>query len=445
LRSEWSRYRIRTRKSKKLFERASRVLAGGVSHNSRYHKPYPLYGEKAQGKHIWDEDGNRYTDYWMGHTALILGHSPREIVSVLLKQVRYGTLLGLSNRPAVELAEQIGAAVKSSEMVRFCNTGAEATTYLVRLARAFTGKRVILKAEGGWHGYGTQLNKGVHSPFKKTEGLGILKGEQAHVETIPFNNSQAAENAIRENAKDLACVFVEPVLGGGGCIAASREYLKGLRELTMRIGSLLAFDEIITGFRLSYGGAQEFYGIDSDLTTFGKIAGGGLPLGVVAGRKEILALADPRNTGSSRFVSIGGGTFSENPLTMSAGLATLRFLESNQDSVYRRLASLGAKLRKGVDAAFARAGIPAFTTGEGSLFLTHFANRAPKNALDSASGDEVARLSYHVTLIANDGIFVLPGHLGAISTRHNESDIVRFVEATSRFAERWARQKRKQE
>ena len=425
-----SLYRSKTRRSKRLFERAQRVFAGGVNHNARFYEPYPIFVKKAQRQHIWDEDGNRYTDFWMGHLALILGHSPKVVTDALDVQIGQGTQFGMGNRLSVELGEEIHKAVPSAENMRFCNTGAEATMYLVRLARAFTGKRVVVKMAGGWHGFNTELNKGVHRPFDRTESSGILEEEQEHVRSIRFNDLDAAEAEVKRARRDVAAIFLEPVLGAGGCIPADRDYLKGLRELADREGALLAFDEIITGFRLSLGGAQEWFGVRPDLATFGKIAGGGLPLGLVAGRREILSLADPSRRDG--FVSIGGGTFSENPLTMAAGLATVRYLRSHAKTLYPVLEDHGRMVREGVDEAFAEEGVQTYTTGLGSMFQTHFGTN-PRSAEDVAAEDIRRTKEYALSLISA-GVFVLPGHLGGVSSSHSSKDIRRLIELSAEFS-----------
>ncbi len=424
-----SAYQSKTKRSERLFERAKRVFAGGVNHNARFYEPYPIFVTKAQKQHIWDEDGNRYTDYWMGHLALILGHSPKVVTDALADQIGRGTHFGMGNRLSVELGEDIQQVVPCAEAMRFCNTGAEATMYLVRLARAFTGKRVVVKMAGGWHGFNTELNKGVHRPFDRTESSGILEEEQEHVRTVRFNDLDAAEAEVKRAQGDVAAIFLEPVLGAGGCIPADKDYLRGLRELADRAGALLAFDEIITGFRLALGGAQERYGVKPDLATFGKIAGGGLPLGLVAGSKEILLLADPsRREG---FVSIGGGTFSENPLTMTAGLATLRYLERHAKTLYPALENHGRMVREGVDKAFAESGIQTNTTGLGSLFQTHFGT-SPRSAEDVAAED-IRRAREYALFLISAGFFILPGHLGGVSSSHTSNDIRRLIEVSAKF------------
>jgi glutamate-1-semialdehyde 2,1-aminomutase len=428
-------YENKTRHSKQLFDRAKKIFAGGVNHNARFYQPYPIFVSRARGQYIWDEDGHRYTDYWMGHMALILGHSPRVVVDALREQVANGTHFGMGSRLSVEFGEEIQKAVPCAEAIRLCNTGAEATMYLVRLARGYTGRRVIIKMAGGWHGYNTELNKGVHRPFDRTESAGILEEEQAHVRNVRFNDLEAAEAEVRRAQGDTAAIFLEPVLGAGGCIPADRDYLKGLRELADRTGVLLAFDEIITGFRLALGGAQEWYKVEPDLAAFGKIAGGGLPLGLVCGRKEILKLADPSN--KERFVSIGGGTFSENPMTMAAGLATIRHLRKEARQTYPRLEESGFDLRRGIDSAFSEQGVEAHTTGLGSLFLTHFGPE-PRSAEETMGEDRSTRLDYALCLM-NAGIFMLPGHPGGLSTCHTKEDLDNLVRESKRYGKKLGR------
>jgi glutamate-1-semialdehyde 2,1-aminomutase len=431
-------YEIMTPSSRRLFARARKVFAGGVSHNARLYQPYPIYVRRAKGQHIWDEDGNGYVDYWMGHMALILGHSPRIVVDALRSQVGEGTHFGMSSRHSVELGEEVQRTVPCAELVRFCNSGAEATMYLIRVARGFTRRKTVIKMVGGWHGYNTELNKGVHGPRYGTEGKGIPPEEQRHVTTVTFNDLEEARAAVKAARGDVAAIFLEPVLGAGGCIPAEREYLKGLRELADESGAMLAFDEIITGYRVALGGAQERYNVKPDIASFGKTVGGGLPIGLICGIKEAISLADPSR--KEGFVSIGGGTFSENPLTMAAGLATVRYLKKNARSIYPRLEKAGRELRSGVDKAMKEHGVKATTTGLGSLFLTHF-DGAPRNAQEASSGDREATLAYCLDLMSRR-IFVLPGHPGGISTVHTKSDIEGFVRASGRAAERLARRRK---
>ncbi len=422
-------YKAKTGRSAELYERAKRVFAGGVNHNARWYEPYPISVARAKGRYIWDEDGNRYSDYWMGHMALILGHSPGVVSEALRVQIGRGTHYGMGSRLSLELGEEIQRTVPCAEMLRFCNTGAEATMYLVRLARAFAKKKTVVKIEGGWHGYNTELNKSVHRPFGHAEGRGILPEEQEHVKAVRFNDLESAEEAMKAERGDVAVIFLEPVLGAGGCIPAERDYLRGLRELADRSGALLAFDEIITGYRLGLGGAQEHYGVKPDLAALGKIVGGGMPIGLVCGRKEIISLADPSR--KEGFVSIGGGTFSENPMSMSAGLATLKYLRKNSGTVYPSLERLGGLLRKRVDAAFEECGVQAYTTGIGSLFMTHFGERHSHPG--EAAKEDMKKARELALFLMTEGIFVLPGHAGAISTAHQERDVLAVAAKAREF------------
>jgi glutamate-1-semialdehyde 2,1-aminomutase len=432
-----SAYEKRTSSSRTLFEQARGVFAGGVNHNGRFYEPYPIFARRAKGQYIWDEDGNRYADYWMGHLALILGHSPGVVTEALESQIRNGTHFGMASALSIDLGEEVQRAVPCAEMMRFCNSGAEATMYLVRLARAYSRKRVVVKMAGGWHGYNTELNKGVHRPFDKTESAGILKEEQAHVRTARFNDLEAAERSVKEAAGDVAAIFLEPMLGAGGCIPADKDYLKGLRELADKNGTLLAFDEIITGFRVALGGAQELYGVRPDMASLGKVMGGGLPIGMVCGLTEIMSLASPKR--KDRFVSIGGGTFSENPLSMAAGLATVRHLRKNASTLYPRLNKMGLSLRRGVDRAMSEK-FEVHTTGIGSMFLTHFGGK-PTNAEESANGDSRAASAYAMHLLTS-GTYMLPGHLGAVSAAHRDKDVGDIIRQSGEFTSLYRRHRK---
>jgi glutamate-1-semialdehyde 2,1-aminomutase len=420
-------YRFNTEKSRQLYSRAKRVFPGGVSHNIRYFEPYPFFVNGAKGKYLHDVDGNKYTDYWMGHWALLLGHSPNAVANVLAKQVQNGTLFGTVNSLSVELAELIQKLMPRAEMMRFSSTGTEATMYAVRLARAKTGRRVIAKAIGGWHGFNTSLLQTVNYPFE---------AEGQFVESIPFNNLEASLKVLETIKDDLACIIIEPLLGGGGCIPPVDGYLQGLQEFTKRNDSLFILDEIVTGFRLSLHGAAAVYKLEPDLFTLGKIAGGGMPIGIVCGKKEIMSLADPVCLSEKQGrCAIGGGTFSANPITMAAGLATLNFLKKNHSTVYTKLDKLGNMVRKGLAQIFSDAKINCHVSGLNSLFLTHFGVNAVKDASDVAMSNKKILTDYHFALIANYSIFFLPMKMGAISYAHEEADIKRLLAATEKIVQ----------
>ncbi len=446
LRKAQNEYRRKTRKSRETFSDAKRIMPGGHSHNARSFEPYPFYAKRARGKYIWDIDGNRYTDYWMGHTSLILGHSPRPVVDAIEKQAGNGLLFGSPNKFAYELAQLVNKTVPCAESIRFCTTGAEATMYAVRLARSFTRKKIIVKMTGGWHGYNSALTVGVSAPYNVPESSGLIPEEEKYARLAEFNDIEATRAVLAECADQLAGVIVEPVMGAGGVLAANKEYLKFLREECTRLGCPLILDEIITGFRLSLGGAQEHYGITPDLCTLGKILGGGLPVSAVAGRKEILSLADTTGKSKAERCWIGGGTFSENALCMNAGIATLKHLIKNKSTLYPQISSLGDEIRESVDETFGEFGIRTKTTGLGSLFVTHFLSDGQEDIVgprDVNASNRELESRYYFSMISRYGIYFIPGHIGAISTEHSQADVTRFLVATTSIAKEIAAGKKK--
>ena len=427
-------YKRKTRKSEILYRRAMKVFAGGVNHNIRFYEPYPFFATSAKGKYLYDVDGNRYTDYWMGHWALILGHSPKPVVKALSDQAKNGTLYGTANKVSVELGELIKKLMPRAELIRFCSTGAEATMYAVRLARAKTGRRVIAKVIGGWHGFNTTLMQTVNHPFEDPEGLGIIEDDGQFVESMPFNDLDRSLKVLESIKDDLACIIIEPILSSAGCILPTDGYLQGLQDFAHKNDSLFILDEIVTGFRVSINGAAALYRLEPDLFTIGKIVGGGLPIGAVCGRKEVMSLADPVLMKEKQLrCAIGGGTFSANPLSMTAGFATLTYLNNNKVKVYGKLDRLGNLTRNGLTKIFSEAKIDAEITGTGSLYLMHFLENTSKkitNATDVAMSSKDLLMKYHIALMANYGIFFLPLKMGTFSNSHDESDVKKLLSVT---------------
>jgi len=432
-------YKKKTPKSRNSYNESVKIFPGGISHNIRYFKPYPFFTKKATGKHLIDIDGNKYVDYWMGHWALILGHSPNVVVRKLASQIRQGTLYGTVNDISIKLAESIRKAIPKSELLRFCTTGSEATMYAIRLARAVTKKRIICKTIGGWHGFNTDLMQSVNYPFEVDEGVGMTGREGDFVESIPLNDLERSIKLLDSVKDDLACIILEPVLGGAGCIPADRDYLKGLEEYCKRNDILFILDEIVTGFRFNFGSVSTSYRLDPDLITLGKIIGGGLPIGVVCGKKEIMQVANPiENKNKEQICYIGGGTFSSNPLTMTAGSATLDYIGKNRRTIYNKINKLGDMARNQLTKLFSDYGLKTHVTGIGSIFLTHFLSNEVneiKSAGDVALCDNEALTRYHFSLMAKYGIFFLPHKMGAISVVHNERDIRNLVNATENILE----------
>ncbi|MDQ3883420.1 MAG: aspartate aminotransferase family protein [Thermoproteota archaeon] len=427
-------YKHKTIRSSRLYSRAVKVFPGGVSHNIRYFEPYPFFVTNAKGKQLTDVDGNKYTDYWMGHWALVLGHTPKVVGNALAEQAKNGILYGTVNEVSVELAETIQRLMPRAEMMRFSSTGSEATMYAIRLARARTGRRTVAKAIGGWHGFNTTLMQTVNYPFEQDEGLGLVQDEVQFVESIPFNNLDASLKVLETVKDDLACIIIEPMLGGAGCVPPIDGYLKGLEEFAKKNGSLFILDEIVTGFRLSLHGAAHIYRLEPDLFTLGKVAGGGMPIGVLCGDKEIMSLADPVSKADKESrCAIGGGTFSANPMTMTAGLLTLTYLKKNRQQVYSKLETLGRMARKGLAKLFAEYGIPCQVTGIGSMFLTHFTKNDVIDATDVAKSNRELLKRYHLALMANHGIFFLPTKMAALSFAHEQGDIEKLLDATEKI------------
>jgi len=413
-----------------MFARSSKLHVHGVSHNIRFYEPYPFVVKSSAGKNLADVDNNKYTDYWMGHWSLILGHGPKNVKESLKKQIEKSWMYGTVNEQTIKLSELISKAVPVAEKIRYVTSGTEATMYAVRLARSVTGRKIIAKIDGGWHGYTSDLLKSVNWPFTESESSGMINAEK--IISIPYNDLEGSLKILKKHAKNLAGVIIEPVLGGGGCIPATPEYLKGIQEFVHKNKSLLILDEIVTGFRFRYGCLYPTMKLDPDIVTLGKIVGGGMAIGVMCGKKEIMEYADTTGKKKSERSYVGGGTFSANPASMTSGYATLSHLKSKK-SVYSKINSLGEFTRKEMRKVFDGKVV---VTGKGSLFMTHFLKGGITeitNAAQAAKCDSVMLAKYHFKMIAKDGIFFLPGKLGAISNAHSKEDIKKMILASQNF------------
>lgn len=423
-------YVSKTRKSKTLHERAKNVLPAGVSYGIRYFEPYPFYVAKAKGSKLYDVDGNEYVDFWLGHTALILGHGPPSVMRVVREQLEKGTQYGTSHELEVELAEQVMKMVQSAEMTRFTNSGTEANMYATRLARAYTGKARIAKFEGGWHGGYDALQVGVKYPFDIPESAGLTIGATQDTIVLPFNDLEGVRARLKK--QQVAAIIIEPVLGSGGGVPAEKDFLEGLREFCDETGILLIFDEVITGFRLAPGGAQEFYRVKPDITVFGKILGGGFPVGAFCGGREIMERLNTLVYKRPHY-SFHGGTFAANPVTMTAGLATLKLLEDGR--LISNLNRTGERIRKQLRDIFEKYGDGVQVTGAGSIFNVHFTKESVKNATAAYKADREKLAKYDLALIAK-GVFFLPTHNGVLCTAHSKADIERLLRETEEYAKR---------
>jgi len=428
--NEISQYKKKTKKSAKLFAKSKKLHVNGVSHNIRFYEPYPFVVKKSAGKNLSDVDDNKYTDYWMGHWSLILGHAPKKVKIALKNQIEKSWMYGTVNEQTIKLSEIISKAVPVAEKIRYVTSGTEATMYSVRLARSVTGRKIIAKVDGGWHGYTSDLLKSVNWPFSESESTGVVNDEK--IISIPYNDLENSLKILKKVSKDLAGVIIEPVLGGGGCIPATEEYLKGIQEFTHKNKSLFILDEIVTGFRFRFGCLYPTMNLDPDIVTLGKIVGGGMAIGVMCGKKEIMQHADTKGKKKSERSYIGGGTFSANPSSMVSGFATLIELKSN-NTIYSKINGLGELARREIGKVF---GDKVIITGKGSLFMTHFVKNGITEITNSthvARCDSSMLQKYHFKMISQDGIFFLPGKLGAISDAHSKEDIKKIVSASENF------------
>ena len=435
--TELDRYIQLTPKSREVWEDAKSYLPGGDSRNSIFWDPYPVFVERASGAHVIDVDGGDRLDFIGTMTTLILGHSAQPVVEAVREQLERGVVYNAPNRQQVRLAKILCERIPSFELVRFTNSGTEATLNSIRAARAVTGKSLIAKVEGGYHGSHDTVSVSVRvdpsaagertHPDALAATGGLADGVLESVVVLPFNEPGPAREILEAHRDELAAVIIEPMLGSVGMLPGTLEFLTMLREFTQANGIVLIFDEVIS-FRVSLGGAQELYGIAPDMTSLGKIIGGGFPIGAFGGRKDIMDLYDPT---AGPTVS-HAGTFNANPVTMLAGAVTM---EQLTPEVYRRLAEVTDYLCRGLRGVGEELEIPVQTTGLGSLFGIHFTNGDIVGYRDIAAEDAGFRHQVFLGLM-NEGILMAPNLVGAISTAIGEPEADAFIGAFRRVLER---------
>ncbi len=434
---ELDRYLELTPRSREIWEEAKQFLPGGDTRNTIYWKPYPVYIDQGEGCHLRDVDGVERLDFISNMTTLIQGNAYPPVVQAVQEQAAKGIVYNAPNEHQIRLAKLLCQRVQSVDMVRFTNSGTEATLNAIRAARAMTGKTKIAKCEGGYHGTHDVVSVSVRTdpsvggdpdrPAAVPSVAGLPDGVLDQVVVVPFNDVEASRSILEENAEELAAVIIEPVLGGSGMVAADKEYLAMLREFTQRHEIVLIFDEVIS-FRVAPGGAQEHYNITPDMTTFGKIIGGGFPAGAFGGRRELMQLFDPTSG-----PAVGhAGTFNGNPMTMLAGSITLEHLTPE---VYRRLDVLTERLRQGIRRVCTELEVPVQVTGLGSLFAIHFVDRPVTTWRDVASADKELTQQVFWGLM-NEGILMAPSLLGCVSAAMGEAEVDRFVEAFRKALDR---------
>jgi len=417
-------YHVLHPKSRALYERARNVIPGGITHDGRHLKPFPIYAERALGPLKWDVDGHEYVDYWMGHGALFLGHCHPAVVRAIQEQAARGTHLGASHELEVRWAELIAKLIPSAEMVRFTMSGTEATHLALRIARAYTGRPKVVKLHGHFHGWHDGVVAAVNPPFEVPMSAGVPAGILDQLLLCPPNDSKAVDTLLERG--DVAAVILEPAGGQSGTTPTIPGYLQELRRMCTRHDVVLIFDEVITGFRYSPGGAQAYFGVTPDMTTLAKIVAGGLPGAAVVGKKSLMSMmahrGDPSWDRAERVAQ--NGTFNSNPVSAAAAIATLEMVADG--SLHARANKLGDELRAGIGEVMKRGGVPGACFGEASIFHVSFEGRPGLAGFDRPQRGEL----YHRLRCAliNSGVDWSLHH-GWISAVHTDAHIERTVAA----------------
>lgn len=441
-------YRTHAPHSADLHKKANQFLVDGGSHTLRMIEPFPPRIRAAQGGYVTDEDGNQILDFWQGHYANLLGHNPAVVTEKLSEAFgsSHGLQTGFEDSVQVELGELI-CQQTGAERVRFTTSGTLSTMYAILLARAFSGREMVLKVGGGWHGAHLWGLKGVshQSGFKKVDSVGVPDDISQDVVVSNFNDPERLEDDFVKNADRLACFIVEPVMGAGGMMPASREYLQTARRLCDHYGVVLIFDEVVSGFRYRAGDVGKLFGVRPDLFTMGKVIGGGMPVALVGGKLEIMSLVGKR---SERKVKFSGGTYSGHPASILAAKIFVEFLIDHEDEVYPKLRGLSEMIRRKVPQVFKDAGMYVrFTGGENEVLPNNslhtlvfpYEETNPLSSPDEVLDPEKCNVEFveyvlKVAMLLED-VHIIHG-LGAVSTAHTEEDIDKLCNAYARSLER---------
>lgn len=423
------------RESEQAYERACRVIPSGTVSRARILPPFPFYAARGQGSKLYDIDGNEYVDCGIGFGSHILGHAHPLVVEAAQRAISDGTGYGTPHLREVELAELLAEAIPCGDKVTFCNSGSEATLNALRICRAATGKMGLAKFEGGYHGwYDAVLGSiggvdgPVDDPHFMSHSIGVPGENLAHSHVLPYNHESAFDKIYRLK-DELAVVMVEGIQGAGGAIPAEREWLAELRRVCTEAGVLLLMDEIITGFRLEHGGAQDYYGVQADIATYSKVVGAGMPLGVIAGTDEVMRVlgstGDPAR--DMREKAYYGGTFNGCVPVMAVGIAVISYLAEHPE-VYEKVNTLGAEIRRRLQELVRDEEYPVAIVGDGSLFMARFVPDQVKSVRDVVNENKAAVRALYPHL-AKYGLFIPHGHFALVSAAHTAEDVDLIIDA----------------
>ena len=436
IQAEIDSYQTKTPKSLEMQRKASSYLPGGSSRGTAYFDPYPHFIERGKGSYVYDVDGNKYLDFMINATSLILGHANRHISAVIKDQIDLGAAYSGPTESQINLAEILCTRLPSIDTIRFTNSGTEATMMAIRAARLYTGKEKIVKIEGGYHGSHEYVSVSVYTPQDKLNPSGPApipeydgqpKNVAEGVFVVEYNDIEGMRDILDRYSHEIACVIMEPVVSSFGYLPADQEYLEFTRAKTSELGIVLIFDEV-QSFRLSSGGAQEFFNVVPDMTALGKIIGGGLAVGAFGGKKEIMNGFDPSNGGAE---IAHAGTFNANPLTMKAGIVVM---ESLTDDVYIRMNALGKEIREKLNAVFSELDVSVQITGIGSFFGMHFTDKLISNYRDVVTTESATKKAFFLAML-NEGV-LLNGLSGSLNVYSTGEDVDELVSAVRKVAVR---------
>jgi glutamate-1-semialdehyde 2,1-aminomutase len=411
-------------KSEQLFAKAKKIMPGGVNSPVRFYEPHPFFATSARGSKLTTVDHQIYLDYCMGYGAMLLGHGYFSVIEAVRSQLDNGTLYCVPTECEIKLAEMICQVVPCGEMVRLVNTGSEATMHAIRLARAFTKRKGVIKFEGGYHGaHDYVLVKAGSGMASMPASEGMLEEASAYTQVVPYNKPAELERAIEKN-RNTACVIIEPVLANIGLVLPEKGYLNEVRKITEQNDIILIFDEVVTGFRLALGGASEFFGLKPDLVTFAKALGNGLPIAAIAGNKEIMGKIAPAGT------VYQASTFAGNPMSVAAGIATLETLIEAKNAIYPKIAKTCDSIVGGIKDMLTRAQLDCTVNSIGSMFQLFFTSERVKDEASAKKANAKMFRKLFDELLKQD-VFIPPSQFETcfISYAHTEDDTDKTVEA----------------